>query len=327
MNYLKLKKQIIQAAAKQLIPVHGEFELTSDCNCQCMMCYLERRRKGLSTEEWKQIFSEAVASGMLYALLTGGEILTRRDFLELYNFLYDFGVRITLFTNATLLNEEILHQFQKRPPEQVIITLYGANNKTYQEITKLKNGFDLVRHGLDLLETSGLNYLVRTIPLRPIYNELDELIDFVRGRNLQLGYSLYLAPKQNGQKIDDRLDPNELLDFENKIRSAFPQIPLQRSNDCSALKSAFFINCEGRMQACSLANSGKSVLESGFLATWEELSAKTVLKNPNVCKDCRLAIHCLRCPVRLDLEGSQDCCCSYFQELANLRYRRDYGKI
>jgi MoaA/NifB/PqqE/SkfB family radical SAM enzyme len=327
MTYLELRKQIIQTAAKKLIPVYGEFELTGECNCRCLMCYLGKGQKELSTQEWKRIFSEAVEAGMLYALLTGGEILLRPDFSDLYSFLHDRGVRITLFTNATLLHEENLALFKKRPPEQIIISLYGANNQTYQGITKLRNGFDLVRRSLDLLAGSGINYQVRTLPLRPIYNELDALIDFVRERKLQLGYTLYLGPKRDGEKASERLTAEELLDFENRIRSAFPQIPSPKSTDCPALKSAFFITCEGRMQACSLADFGKSVLESGFLATWKELSGEHLLTNPEVCRDCHLAGHCLRCPVRLRLEGVGNNCCSYFRELADLRYRRDYGKV
>ena len=99
-SYNELKQYILSESAKKLIPVGGEFELTGKCNLRCKMCYLEDERYNpLSTEEWKRIFRDAHQNGLFFALLTGGEVLTRSDFFELYNYLYDLGCS-TVYTNA-----------------------------------------------------------------------------------------------------------------------------------------------------------------------------------------------------------------------------------
>ncbi|MDD3865437.1 MAG: radical SAM protein, partial [Candidatus Izemoplasmatales bacterium] len=129
-SYKEIRNRLLIAGAKQIQPIIGEFELTSRCNFTCAMCYVKENLPStdLTTRTWKTIFKAAVDAGMVYALLTGGEPFTRPDFTELYTFLFDMGVKITVYSNGSLLTDKIIETFTIRPPEFIGITLYGASD-------------------------------------------------------------------------------------------------------------------------------------------------------------------------------------------------------
>ena len=140
-NEIGISRYLTIKAGYLGIPVMGGFELTSRCNFNCKMCYVhnqenykELKKKELSVDEWMQIAKEAKEQGLLFLLLTGGEAMLREDFIELYSQLAVMGFRITINSNGSLLNEEILSCFKRYPPSRVNISLYGACDEKYQEL-------------------------------------------------------------------------------------------------------------------------------------------------------------------------------------------------
>lgn len=338
-SFIQFRKKMIKDASLLQIPIHGEFELTSLCNLSCHMCYVKDHlnRNELGTVEWKKVFKSAVDEGMLFALLTGGEILTRNDFVELYTYLYDLGVRITLYTNGTLITDDLCEVLVKRPPDHVSITLYGASNETYEAVTKIKNGFTLVNQGIDLLMKHHINLALRTLPLREIYQEIDDIIAYVKSKNLTLGYTLYVGPQRlNKCQFNFRLSPKELVDFEQKFLKAFGKEAYKEfsksSNgfSCAALKSAFYINSEGLMKPCAWLNEPRmSIMTNDFKDTWKTLIQQAALiKTCSECNNCEYQEECIQCVAKLNLEeGSTSKCSKYLKEIAKIRCEVKNGKL
>lgn len=336
-TYKDVRKALVQAAIQQKIPLLGEFELTGECNLACEMCYVKEahRVKGRTTVAWKQTFQEAVEAGMIFALLTGGEVMLRPDFIELYEYLFDLGVRITVFTNGTLLTPQIVESFRKRPPEYVAITLYGASNATYQRITKNPNGFDQLVKGLDLMQQSNITVVLRTIPIRPLAAELDQLIAFAKARKLFMGYALYIGPTRElcHKELGLRMSPAEVVAFEIKMRAAFGLESYQdftKSEDgfhCAALRSSFFVTWDGFLQPCAMLNHPKKQLVVGeLLSTFHQLGDE--LKSIDSCDDCASCDSsgsCIQCYARRYLEGNANKCPSYLKAIAVLRGERSHG--
>ena len=55
-------------------------------------------------------------AGCLSLLLTGGEVLVRRDFPEIYLHALARGLRVTVFTNGTMVTDEIADLFDRNRP-------------------------------------------------------------------------------------------------------------------------------------------------------------------------------------------------------------------
>lgn len=97
-------KLLFQKAGIQKIPLSGTFELSPICNFDCRMCYVRQTmeqvkknsRKMCTLEQWKYLTDQAADAGMLYLLLTGGEPFLWPDFWELYEYVSQKGLIISI---------------------------------------------------------------------------------------------------------------------------------------------------------------------------------------------------------------------------------------
>src|SRR5580704_13336325 len=96
-------------AQRKNVPITALVELTHACNLRCEHCYLDLLSDAtigaLSTAEWKRVFGELARAGCLFLTLSGGEMLTRRDWFELACHARELGFALRLFTNAVLIDE------------------------------------------------------------------------------------------------------------------------------------------------------------------------------------------------------------------------------
>lgn len=67
---------------------------------------------------------------------TGGEIFTRTDFYEIYSYAYKHNFKISLSTNASLINTKIMELLLNKPPHKMSVTLYGMSDDIYKQFTK-----------------------------------------------------------------------------------------------------------------------------------------------------------------------------------------------
>lgn len=93
------------------LPIAGNFELTARCNFQCPMCYVHLSQSDvnavgqeLTTAQWIDIARQAKDSGMVFALLTGGEPFVRKDFFEIYDAMREMGLMISINSNGSMLD-------------------------------------------------------------------------------------------------------------------------------------------------------------------------------------------------------------------------------
>jgi len=313
-TYNEIKERLLDYAYHNNIPMVGEFELTGHCNFSCEMCYAKSNTQDLTTEEWINIFNQAQTHGMLYALLTGGEIFSRPDFVYLYEYLFDLGIKITLYTNGSMLPNSVLEALTKRPPELIAITLYGHDEPSYKAFTK-SNSFSDVSKNIDLLKSKNLNVVLRTIPLPIIYKELDKIISFAKEKKLHLGHFLYVS-KSNPQM--KRLNAKQLLDFELRIKKAFPtKSKTTKAERCGAFKTGFFINHIGVMQGCAMMPKPSRKIDNNFKEVYDKLQKQwNALVEQSPCKDCSIKNNCFTCLANRYLEGNMFACSDYLKDFA-----------
>jgi MoaA/NifB/PqqE/SkfB family radical SAM enzyme len=227
------------------------------------------------------------------------------------------------------MTQEVIDTFVKRKPDFIAITLYGSNNQTYQQITKNPKGFDMVHQSIQLLKNNNIPVMLRTIPIRPIVDEMDELISYAKHQKLPLGYALYVGPTRDlcHKELGLRLKPLELIEFERKMRvnyglEAEPDFLESSSNTtCAALKSGFYIDYRFHMMPCAMLNHPKqSVTPQTFIQTFHELGdIFTSLNHCNDCSTCDSKSSCIQCYARRFLEGDAHTCHPYLKAIAKLR--------
>ena len=352
-------EMLTRHAVKNRVPFMGTFELTPRCNLQCKMCYIRQNTndeialsKELPAKEWIRIGEEARDAGMLHLLLTGGEVLVRQDFREIYEALSMMGFFIQIATNATLVTLEIAKWLGGNPPAKVDVTLYGASPEMYGKICGYEGGYRKAVEGIDLLLREGISVNLRTTAIRENAGDFDALAGFADEKGLEFAVVDYIQPRREGSGTDpvgERLSPSESVEYMCHVKDHFdkkygkPKIVFdpekQNATDvyeieedtafgCASGKCSFWLAWDGRMLPCGDCVSPYAAISDGsFVHCWKQLQKK-VLAVPKCkeCMECQLRDYCKACPARLKNEtGYFDKPAQYLCDIALLSEKSDLG--
>jgi radical SAM protein with 4Fe4S-binding SPASM domain len=309
---------MLERATANRQPVSGTFELTARCNLACGMCYIRKpandrheRSHELTAAQWVDVTQQAVGAGMVFLTLTGGEILIRKDFFDLYEPMTQMGLVITLFTNATAITPAVAKRLAQSPPSRVEISLYGASEAAYERVTGTTNAYDKCLRGIRLLADAGVNVVVKSTLTKYNAHELD----LMKRMAAEWGVPFFAASLLTQRRDDDlsqiqdfRRQAREAIDLEEadaatsaEIRAALAAPPPAADADpfyCSAGKSSFTIGPFGQMSACiDLPLPGAPVAEIGFAEAWRRVGefVGSVPVNTS-CSSCALRSICPSCP-------------------------------
>ncbi len=136
-----------------------ELQITSKCNLRCKHCYIGDVKPGqLSIGQIAAILEEFEEMQGLRVLITGGEPLLHSEFWEINAILPRFSLRKVLFTNGTLLNEEV---FAKLNVDEIQISVDGFA-ETHDSL-RGKGTFVQTMAAVDLAIRSGFGVSVSTM--------------------------------------------------------------------------------------------------------------------------------------------------------------------
>ncbi len=170
LSYSAFSAGLHQRQGGERVPLQVSIEVTRRCPLECLHCYnnlamgdLDAKRRELSKEEHFRMLDDLVEMGCFWVLYTGGEIFARKDFLEIYTYAKQKGFLITLFTNGTIVNEQIADYLAEWPPFAIEVTLYGRTRETYEALTAIPGSYDRCLRGIKLLKDRGLPLKLKTV--------------------------------------------------------------------------------------------------------------------------------------------------------------------
>ena len=173
----KLRKEIID----NQIPVTTFIMLTSKCNFFCKHCFVSPEKNkyaDLKLEQWKNILDILKQKGTVNLVISGGEPLLNKNFIEIYKYAYQLKFHIIIFTNASLLTKEHLNLFNVMPPKRIEVTIYGSSSETYFNFCGIKIDIDVLLNNIRMLVTNGINVKIKTIANKFNYLELSQIKNF-----------------------------------------------------------------------------------------------------------------------------------------------------
>ena len=307
-------------------------ELTERCNNNCIHCYInlpaddkEAKKKEITFEEIREIVDEAAKMGCLSWHLTGGEPFLREDFSDIYLYLKKKGMRVTLFTNATLINSNIARLFRKYPPQGIEISIYGLSQKTYEAVTRSPGSFDAFKKGINLLKENRIPFTLKAAALPQNFDEIRKMRDLAQsltGQPLGLVLQLNLGSRFNGGSKSHlikklRLPPEKVIEVlkkdEKRYRKdieRFCQKFLGAPHDvhlfsCGAGVSSCHIDAYNNFQLCMLLrhlDCVYSLRKGSFKEAWEKFVPRVRAIRVNnkkyreKCQRCFLKSFCEQCP-------------------------------
>jgi len=349
LSYGAFSAGLHQRQACKPVALQVTVEVTRPCPLECLHCYnnlpmgdVEARQREMSKEEHFRVLDELVEMGCFWVLYTGGEIFARKDFLEIYTYAKKKGFLVTLFTNGTIINEQIADYLAEWPPFAIEITLYGRTRETYEALTAIPGSYDRCLRGIKLLKERGLPLKLKTVATSINKHEVMAMRRFAEE---ELGVEF----KMDGQinpRIDCsqsplavRLTPEEVVALDMSAPKGVAEYRRLAQHDaenppslsqvdtvyfCGGGMNGFAINAYGEMGICVISQQETfSVRDDGVRRVWEgallQLRSRKRTRMTK-CVECRIQSLCWMCPANGEMEnGDRESPVDFYCQVAHLR--------
>jgi len=348
LSYGAFSADLHQRQGGERVPLQVSIEVTRRCPLECLHCYnnlsvsdLEAKRRELTKDEHFRVLDELVEMGCFWLLYTGGEIFARKDFLEIYTYAKKKGFLITLFTNGTIINQQIADYLAKWPPFAIEITLYGRTRETYEALTAIPGSYDRCLRGIELLRSRKLPLKLKTVATSVNKHEVLAMREFAENLGVEFKADGQINPRIDCSQspLAVRLTPEEVVALDMSTEKGVSEYRRLAKRDlenppslsqidtmyfCGGGMNSFAINAYGEVGICVISQQETfGTRGAGVRAVWEESLLQ--LRNRKrtrmtKCVQCRIQSLCGMCPANGEMEnGDRESPVTFLCNVAHLR--------
>jgi len=198
--------------------------ITYECDYNCPFCHaFQSNLYSLSFDENMKILKKLISLGTKKITWTGGNPLLYNGLYDLVQYAKTNGIKTSIATNGTKLNEEKL-KLINNVTDILIIPLDAIDKYIQDKMGRSNNQFDLVKYILDVISKNTFNYririntLVSKINISNILELANELLKYKIDK-----WRLYQFAPLRGHAKDNNseylIDDQIFLDLEKSIKT------------------------------------------------------------------------------------------------------------
>jgi radical SAM protein with 4Fe4S-binding SPASM domain len=198
-------------------PYVVSWNLTYRCNLACEHCYLDAGgtplvgtenfadRSELGTDECFKVIDEIAAfAPECLTILTGGEPLLRRDILEIIRRAAERELWVVVGTNGVRITENLSERLAEAGARGLSLSLDALDPDRHDRFRNVRGAWRNTVEGAEILDRTGLPFIVQTTAGSHNLGELDAIADFAHDRLAAKVWNLYfLVPTGRGQFVSD----------------------------------------------------------------------------------------------------------------------------
>lgn len=315
------------------IPASVTIEVGTLCNLRCKHCYISNHNDSiLELDRIDDIFKQLRDLGTFEVVLTGGELFVRNDAIDIIELARKYGFDVIIFSNATLLNEDIVKKLSNLYIGMFSTSIYSMDKRVNDCITGVDGSLESTFSGLSLLKKYGIPVEVKCMAMKENYLGIIEIYNYCKDNGFGCVVSPYLFCRddRNREPIKLRLNYAELeyaMPIIDKIIGFHPQKHDLEDFVCPSLQHSFGINAAGKVSPCNAmfyevgdiyTNSLKEIWNSEKLRKVKNIKYKNLI----TCKDCKNSEFCVRCAgIALGETGNMLDKFDFACEIASIRSR------
>jgi len=306
------------AGERRPFPARAMIEVTRRCVMRCVHCYITdfSGQEEMSTEEVKSALDQLYEMNCLEVTFTGGEIFCRRDILEILRHARRRHFAIVLYTEATLVDEEVADQLKALAPWRVEVTLLGPDAELHDRLTGIRGSYERTLRGIRLMRERGIRLRGKSVVMWENFDRYRELKALFDSLGMPCTFDPIVSPqldgstREQGRRInasqmkallsDDTLAPGTIMMGTSVYSEA-----LNLSQDmpmCKAGINFVHIDPRGNVLPCiQLPLVAGSLRQSSLRDIWENSELfqrlrRTKIRDLQECAGCDLFVLCYRCP-------------------------------
>lgn len=307
-------------------PVMIQWEVTPSCNLSCLHCYNHWRDASqaedchLTSREhhnnWKEAVVEIIRNEVFSVVVTGGEpLIVIRHLSKFLKLLSDQGVRLTLNTNATLLDDEAALLLKECGIASLLVSLPSHSEEVNDLITQTPRSWERTCSGIEVAMRNNIAVTINMVVSQPNLGQVMKTAQFVQGLGVNNFAATRVASPENcpdfshlelsNAEFDVML--TELLQVEEQLGlkvdslefypycafSTRRQLSTFGSRMCSAGKTSCTIGHDGQIRPCSRSSFVYGNISDGLGEAWTKMEPwRNGELNPEECQNCKLLGAC-----------------------------------
>ncbi len=173
-------------------------ELTYRCPLACPYCSnpldIQGREVEMSTEAWKDIFTQAAEIGILHVHMSGGEPAARRDLRELVEHCAGLGLYTNLITSGVGLTKKLFDELAAAGLDHLQLSIQDAEAKSADWIGGYEGGFAKKLEVAAWVAESGMPLTVNAVIHRANILRAPDMVDFavkLGARRIEIAHTQY----------------------------------------------------------------------------------------------------------------------------------------
>lgn len=196
------------------------WNMTRNCNLNCIHCYSESGGKSfqdeMTTQEAKHFIDDLAGFNVPVLLFSGGEPLMRKDFFDLARHATHRGIRLTISTNGTLIDKSTAKSIKETGVGYVGVSLDGIGERN-DAFRGRKGAFEEalggIRNCLEIGQRVGLRFTIN----KHNFDQLDDIFYLVEQERIPRICFYHLVYSGRGSAMLDQdlshAQTREALDF------------------------------------------------------------------------------------------------------------------
>lgn len=219
------------------------WELTARCNLRCLHCRrlevpggpCEPAPGELTTEQARALIAQIADCGKPRLVFSGGEPLVREDLFLLAEEARGRGVRVSLATNGTLIDDATADRIAAAGFECAAISLDGATAASHDGLRGLPGAWAQALAGLRRLRARNVRLQINCTLTNRNLSEKQAVYDLAEREGAAALHFFVLVPVGCGRELADshRLSASEVEEFLEWLAERAPRSPLQLKTTCA----------------------------------------------------------------------------------------------
>ena len=228
------------------------FELTYACNLKCKHCYLgddvNSFKTNITLDNAKRILDELKEAGVVEVTFTGGECTCHPNFYEIVEYACSKKFVVSILSNGSLMNEDLVEKLVKLPVSHIRISLYGLK-EYHDNFVGVKGAFDKSLQALTYLNQRRKGFAAAaSVITKQNIHDLKILNKELKSMGIPHSMSPMIYPTVKGD-----LGPTNLRISKQEIKDLILEGYIDiRGSLCAAGISRLRISPKGNVTPCEL---------------------------------------------------------------------------
>lgn len=199
-----------------------QFEITKNCNERCRHCYVPRKDLGeeLPFELFEKSIKELADMGTIGIIISGGEPMTHSRFIDFLHMLQKYDFAVSILSNLTLMNDEILNEFKKFRQISIQTSLYSMDPEIHDKVTRLPGSQVKTKNTIEKLVENQIIVQVSSPAININKDSFPAVIDWCENTmhiRAHTDYAIMAEADGCKDNLDVRLTPREVKVFINNL--------------------------------------------------------------------------------------------------------------